>query len=206
MRVPGPGARDCRVHPATSGPPSSPARSASRPHSRSAAIYLALGAQISRDLVRSDNVFVDGAIISLSAIAIGVVAIAARSVAPRVAVTVGPGLALVGLGLLVVAGLSHSLPAFIGSSLIAGAGYSLMFSGGLGLVTMSAPAHHRAAVHLGRLHHRVPRAGPPRRWGIGAIATAAGLQFALEVGAPVILLLGVAALVVANTRRAPVPA
>ena len=169
------------------------------------AIYLALGAQIARDLVRSDNVFVDGAIISLSAIAIGAVAIAARSVAPRVAVTVGPGLALVGLGLLVVAGLSHSLPAFIGSSLIAGAGYSLMFSGGLGLVTRSAPAHHRAAVISAAyvIGYLVQAAAA---LGIGAIATAAGLQFALEVGAPAVLLLGLAALVVANTRRAPVPA
>src|SRR4029453_15536666 len=42
--------------------------------------------------------------------------------------------------------------------------------------------------------------------GLGVLATTTGLQFALELGAPVILLLGVAALVVANTarRRAPV--
>jgi MFS family permease len=168
------------------------------------AIFLALGAQIARELVRSDNAFVDGAIISLSAVAIGVVAVLARPLPPRVAVTVGPGLALVGLGLLVVAGLAHSLPAFVASSLIAGAGYSLMFSGGLGLVTSSAPAHHRAGVIsaayvVGYLVQALAALG------LGVVATTSGLQLALDVGVPIILLLGVAALVVANApRRMPV--
>jgi MFS family permease len=171
------------------------------------AIFLALGAQIARDLVRSDNAFLDGAIISLSAVTIGVVAVLARPLRPRAAVTLGPVLAIVGLGLLIVAGLDHSLPAFIASSLVAGAGYSLMFSGGLGLVTSSAPAHHRAAVIsaayvVGYLVQAVAALG------LGVLATTSGLQFALELGAPVILLLGVAALVVANTagRRVPVAA
>ncbi|MBT2517344.1 MFS transporter [Streptomyces sp. ISL-90] len=171
------------------------------------AIFLALGAQIARDLVRSDNAFLDGAIISLSAVTIGVVAVLARPLRPRAAVTLGPVLAIVGLGLLIVAGLDHSLPAFIASSLVAGAGYSLMFSGGLGLVTSSAPAHHRAAVIsaayvVGYLVQAVAALG------LGVLATTSGLQFALELGAPLILLLGVAALVVANTarRRAPVAA
>lgn len=164
------------------------------------AIFLALGAQIARDLVRSDNAFVNGAIISISAVTIGVVAVLARPLRPRVAVTLGPVLALVGLGLLIVAGLDHSLPAFIASSLVAGAGYSLMFSGGLGLVTGSAPAHHRAAVIsaayvVGYLVQAVAALG------LGVLATTAGLQVALEIGAPVILLLGVAALVVANAGR-----
>jgi len=168
------------------------------------AIFLALGAQIARDLVRSDNAFLDGAIISLSAVTIGVVAVLARPLRPRAAVTLGPVLAIVGLGLLIVAGLDHSLPAFIASSLVAGAGYSLMFSGGLGLVTSSAPAHHRAAVIsaayvVGYLVQAVAALG------LGVLATTSGLQFALELGAPVILLLGVAALVVANTARRRVP-
>ena len=168
------------------------------------AIFLALGAQIARDLVRSDNAFVDGAIISLSAVAIGVVAVLARPLRPRLAVTLGPVLAIAGLGLLIVAGLDHSLPAFIASSLIAGAGYSLMFSGGLGLVTTSAPTHQRAAVIsaayvVGYLVQALAALG------LGVLATTSGLQLALDVGAPLILLLGVAALAVANApRRVPV--
>ena len=164
------------------------------------AIFLALGAQIARDLVGSDNVFVDGAIISLSAVVIGVVAVLARGLSPRLAVTLGPLLAIAGLGLLIVSGLSHSLPAFLASSIVAGAGYALMFSGGLGLVTRSAPVHERAAVIsaayvVGYLLQAAAALG------LGALATASGLQVALDVGAPLILLLGVAALVVANLPR-----
>jgi len=164
------------------------------------AIFLALGAQIARDLVGSDNVFVDGAIISLSAVVIGVVAVLARGLRPRLAVTLGPLLAIAGLGMLIVSGLSHSLPAFLASSIVAGAGYALMFSGGLGLVTRSAPVHERAAVIsaayvVGYLLQAAAALG------LGALATASGLQVALDVGAPLILLLGVAALVVANLPR-----
>lgn len=171
------------------------------------AIFLALGAQIARDLVGSDNVFVDGAIIALSAVVIGVVAVLTRSLRPRLAVTLGPLLATVGLGLLIVSGLAHSLPAFLASSVVAGAGYSLMFSGGLGLVTASAPVHERAAVIsaayvVGYLLQAAAALG------LGALATSSGLQVALDVGAPIILVLAVAALVVANLprRRAPLPA
>ena len=102
--------------------------------------------------------------------------------------------------MLIVAGLAHSLPAFIVASLVAGAGYSLMFSGGLGLVTASAPAHHRAGVIsaayvIGYLVQAVAALG------LGVLATSVGLQAALEIGAPIILLIGVASLVVANTQR-----
>ncbi len=103
------------------------------------------------------------------------------------------------------AGLDPLAPAFLGSPLLAGAGYSLMFSGGLGLVAPSAPAHHRAAVISSAYMIGYP-VQAVAALGLGALATSAGLQTALEVGAPLILLLGVAAVVVANARPAPVPA
>ena len=73
-------------------------------------------------------------------------------------------------------------------------------SGGLGLVTTSAPVHERAAIIsaayvVGYLLQALAALG------LGAIATASGLQAALDLGAPLILLLGVAALVVANLPR-----
>ncbi|SFR71486.1 Predicted arabinose efflux permease, MFS family [Agromyces sp. CF514] len=164
------------------------------------AIFLALGAQIARDLVRTTDAFVDGAVIALSAISIGVVALLARRMPPRLAVTIGPALAAAGLGLLVYAGVAHSLPAFIAASLVAGGGYSLMFSGGLGLVTTTAPAHERAAVIsaayvVGYLVQALAA------FGLGALATAYGLQPALEVGAPLILAIGLASFAVANLGR-----
>ncbi len=163
------------------------------------AIYLALGAQVARDLVGSSDALVGGAIISLSAVSIGVVAVLARGLSPKVAVTVGPVAATAGLGLLVLAGASHSLLSFVASSLVGGAGYSLLFAGGLGLVTRSAPAHHRAAVMsaayvVGYLLQAVAALG------IGALATGAGLLEALEIGSPVVLAIGLAALVLANAR------
>jgi MFS family permease len=62
------------------------------------AIYLALGAQVARDLVGSDDAFVGGAVISVSAAAIGVVAVLARKLSPRLAVTIGPTVAAAGSG------------------------------------------------------------------------------------------------------------
>ena len=164
------------------------------------AIYLALGAQVARDLVGSDDAFVGGAIISVSAAAIGVVAVLARKLSPRLAVTLGPPVAAVGLGLLVWAGLDHSIVLFLGSSVIGGAGYSLLFAGGLGLVTQSAPSRQRAAVMssayvVGYLLQALAALG------IGALATGAGLLKALEVGSPIVIAIGVVALALANARR-----
>ena len=169
------------------------------------AIFLALGAQIARDLVRSDDAFVGGAIISVSAVVIGVVAVLARRLAPRTAVTAGPAAATLGLALLIGAGLAHSLPLFLASSVVAGAGYSLLFSGGLGLVTLSAPVHHRAAV-LSAAYVVAYVLQAAAALGIGALATSSTLLRALEIGSPLVLALGVAALVVARTgnRAAPV--
>lgn len=167
------------------------------------AIFLALGAQVARDLVHSDDVFVDGLVLAVSAVVIGAVAIAARGLRPRVAVSVGPVFLAGGLGLLIGAGLAHSLPAFLGASIAAGAGYSLLFSGGLGLVTGSAPVHERGAV-ISAAYVVAYLFQAAAALGLGAVATSAGLQAALDVGAPVIVLIAVAAMVVANlpARRA----
>ena len=169
------------------------------------AVYLALGAQIARDLVGSTNALVSGAIISVSAVVIGVVAVAARRLAPRIAVTVGPVLVLVALLLLDYAGVLQSLPLFLGSSVIGGAGYSLMFAGGLGLITAAAPAQHRGAmISLAYVIGYAVQAAAALV--LGAIATTAGLQTAIEVATPTLTLIGLAALVTVRLRRpSPTP-
>src|SRR4029079_8665222 len=151
-------------------------------------------------LVGSADAFVGGAIISLSAVSIGVVAVLTRRLTPRLAVTLGPVAASAGLGLLVLAGIAHSLLFFLGSSLVGGAGYSLLFAGGLGLVTRSAPAHQRAGVMstayvVGYLLQALAALG------IGALATGGGLLEALELGSPIVLGIGLAAPVLANGGR-----
>jgi MFS family permease len=163
-------------------------------------VFLALGAQIGRDLVGSDNALTDGAIISISAVAIGLVAVVGRRIPPRLAVTVGPFFALVGLGAIILAGADHSLGLFIASSVLGGTGYSLLFAGGLGLVSSSAPAHHRGAV-ISAAYVFGYAFQAATALGLGAIATSANLQVALEIGSPVIVAIGVVALVLANARR-----
>ena len=166
------------------------------------AIFLALGAQIAHDLVQSDNVLIDGAVISVSAIMIGVVAVLTRRLAPRIAVSIGPAFTLVGLLLLVLAGLQQSLLLFLASSVVAGTGYALLFSGGLGLIAAAAPEQHRgAALSLAYVVGYALQAAAAL--GLGALATRAGLQTALEVGTPLITAIGVGAAVVANLRRRP---
>lgn len=164
------------------------------------ALFLALGAQIARELIRSDNALVDGAIISISAVMIGVVAIASRSLPARIALLLGPIALAIGLGSLIASGAAHSLPLFIVASVFSGTGYSLMFSGGLGMIAASAPSHHRGAVIsaayvIGYLLQAATALG------LGAVATSAGLLAALEVGGPLLVAVGIVSLLLANARR-----
>lgn len=168
------------------------------------AIFLALGAQIARDLVGSSNAFVDGLIISLSAVVIGVVAIAARAVPARTALTLGPVFATVGLAALLGAGLAESLVLFLVSSVLGGVGYSFMFAGGLGLVASSAPTHHRgmvlsAAYVVGYVLQAATALG------LGALVGPIGLQATLEIGVPVVLAIGFLSLVLARRNPPPPP-
>jgi len=164
------------------------------------AVFLALGAQIARQLIRSDNAFVDGAIISISAVMIGVVAILARRLPARTSLFFGPISLALGLGTLIGSGLAHSLLLFVVASILSGTGYSLLFSGGLGLVAASAPEHRRGAVIsaayvIGYLLQALCALG------LGAIATSAGLLTAIEIGALPLVALAVAALLLANLGR-----
>ncbi len=168
------------------------------------ALFLALGAQIARQLIRSDNAFVDGAVISISAVMIGVVAILARPLPARISLFFGPIALALGLTTLVGSGLAHSLVLFIVASVLSGTGYSLLFSGGLGMIAASAPEHRRGAViSAAYVIGYVLQAATAL--GLGAIATSAGLLTAIEIGSPLIVLLGVAALLLANLRRRAVP-
>ncbi len=160
-------------------------------------VFLGLGAQIARDLVRSDNALVDGAIISISAIVIGVVAVLGRKLAPRIALSFGPLPLLLGLSALIGAGLLHSLPLFIASAVLTGTGYSLLFSGGLGVITATAPAHHRASV-ISAAYVIGYLAQAAAALGLGAIATGAGLLLAIELGSALLLTLAIVAFLLIN--------
>ncbi len=163
-------------------------------------VFLALGAQVALDLVQSTNALIDGAIIAISAIAIGVVAILARSLPPRMALGIGPAPILLGLSALVGAGLLHSVVLFVISSVLTGGGYSLLYAGGLGIIGATAPAHHRAAIISAAFTvGYVIQAAVALV--LGTVATGAGLLPAIELGAVVLVALALGAAIVANVGR-----
>jgi MFS family permease len=164
------------------------------------AVFLALGAQIAQQLIHADNAFVNGAILSISAFVIGLVAILSRRLSARIALFAGPIILAAGLGSLIGSGTTHSLTLFVLASILSGAGYSLMFSGGLATISAGAPVRHRGAVLsaayvVGYLLQALSALG------FGALATTTGLLPALEIGAPVLVALGLASLLLANLPR-----
>lgn len=165
-------------------------------------VVLAMGAQIARQLVGASNVLVTGGVLSVSAVAIGVVALLARRLPARVLVAGGTVASVVGLGLLTAAAATHSLPLFLVASALGGAGYSLNFLGGLTLVNAFAPARHRAGMLSSVLVVAYLLQGVTALL-LGASATVSGLQVALDLGTPAISLVCVAALVLVLTLARP---
>lgn len=163
------------------------------------AIFLGVGAQFARDTVRSDDAFVNGVVLAISAAAIGVVALLAGRLRAATALRLGALAAVAGQALMIAAGATHSMPFLVLYSLVGGAGYSLLFSGGVTLVTQSAPAEHRAATTssaylVAYLVQAVVALG------VGALGTAVDLQTALVAGSATVVALTLAALLALRSR------
>jgi MFS family permease len=160
-------------------------------------VFLALGAEVARDLIGTSNVFVIGLVLAILSSMVAVTAIAARRFEAGRQVAVGAGTTLAALALLEGSATAHSLPWFILTTVVGGMSYGLLFSGGLGLISTFAPAHHRggtvAAVYLVAyvLQGTIALA-------LGLVATASGLSAALLVGVLVIGLLALVALLLAG--------
>jgi MFS family permease len=166
------------------------------------AVVLSLGASIGQQLVGSTNAFVTGSIIAVSMVVIGVVALASRKIPLVVAMPIALAATALGFASLVAAASSHSLGLFLLFCVLAGAGYSLLFAGGLQIVGKFAPAHHRAGTLSAVYLVAYLAQGATALW-LGAEATAGGLQHALDVGAPVIVALALAALVLVVVLARP---
>ena len=83
---------------------------------------------------------------------------------------------------------------------VGGVAYSFAFTGGLGLINRAAPTHHRGAT-LSLLYLFAYLLQALTAIGAGALATALGLGTAVDIMAPVLGLLCVAALVAGRSRR-----
>lgn len=166
------------------------------------ALFLSLGVQIAQALIHSDNALVNGAVISLNAVVIGASALVVRRWRSDVIIAGGAVTTLLGIGLLLLSSMEHSLPLFLVAGVVTGVGYSSLFSGGLGLINAKAPAHHRAgtvsSVYLVAYFLQGAIALL-----LGASATASGLQVALEIGVAIVAVLSVAAGALAVTIGRP---
>ncbi|WP_328518709.1 MFS transporter [Kribbella sp. NBC_00359] len=157
-------------------------------------VFLALGAQVARQLIGTENIFVIGLILAIMSATIGITAIVGRRFPAGRLVAVGAVATLVDLALLEASATAHSLPLFMITTVLGGISYGLLFSGGLGLITTHAPAHHRggtvAAVYLVAYVLQGAIALT-----LGLVATASGLGTALLLG--VIVIGSLAVLVIA---------
>ncbi len=148
-------------------------------------VFLALGAQVARQLIGTENIFIIGLILAIMSATIGVTAIAGRRFPVGGLVAVGAVATLVDIALLEASATTHSLPLFMATTVLGGISYGLLFSGGLGLITTHAPARHRggtvAAVYLVAYVLQGAIALT-----LGLVATASGLGTALLLGVIVI--------------------
>lgn len=164
-------------------------------------VFLALGAQIARDLVGSDNAFLAALSLATWPVAGIPAAMVARRLGARGAALPGGVLAATGSLLLLPAGSGQSLGLFLAASITSGLGYGLLFSSGFGTVVASATTTRRAG-NLAAMYLVVYLAQAGGAVAVGALATHQGLAAALALGMPVIALSCCAA-AAANLRRTP---
>jgi MFS family permease len=164
-------------------------------------LVLSLGGQVEHDLIGSSNALLNGAVLALFPIVLGLVGIAAKVLSSGIALSIGSVASVSGMGLLVIATGRHDLLAYLASTAVAGAGYSLLFVGGLQLINAAVPMHHRGGVLsalylLGYLSMGVVALV------LGVLATARGLGLAVDLGAGAITIMSIATLVLAFVTRA----
>jgi MFS family permease len=167
-------------------------------------VMLSLGAQIARDLVHSQNMLVNGAVIASFAIVWGVTSLLGKRMRAHVAVRTGGCAAAVSMVLLVFAAQTRSLPCLTLAVIGAGFGYSLLFLGGLAYVSEHADDAHKAA-SLSMMYCAGYAMQGATALALGMLASHIGLRAAVTYGAVVIAVLCVSTAVRAGIlhHRAP---
>jgi predicted MFS family arabinose efflux permease len=161
-------------------------------------LVLSLGGQVEHDLIGSPNAFLNGAVLSLFPIALGVVGIIARSLSPQMALIAGGLVSGLGMVLLMLAVGLRDLLIYLLATAAAGGAYSLLFVGGLQVISAAAPTHHRGGV-LSALYLLGYLSMGALALLLGAVATMRGLSLAVDLGATAIILMNVATLALATT-------
>ncbi len=164
------------------------------------AVFVALGAQVVRDLVGTDDAFLAAVALASWAAAIVPASLLARRMTPHAATVAGGGLAIIGTFVLLLAAWSDSLSVFLLASVLSGAGYGLLFYGGLGLVSASAAVDARAAT-LSVMYLIAYLAQGLTAVGIGWLASATTLDLAIAIGMSTIAALSLVTSVLAALER-----
>lgn len=152
------------------------------------AVFLALGAQIIRDVVGTADAFLAAATLATWPLAVVPTTLLARRIPTARAVRIGGLVAALGLALLLVAGVADSLAVFLGSAVLSGVGYGFLMYGGLGLVTAAADDGRRAST-FSSMYLVAYLAQGTTAVLVGALATATTLDAAVVVAVPVIVVL-----------------
>lgn len=144
-------------------------------------LVTSLGAQMAEQLVRSSNVFANGAALSIFAVALGVTGLIGRRLSARRAILIGSLASLGGMLFLAIAVLAHSLAAFVAATGASGIGYALMVYGGLAIVSARTPNAIRGAAMSAVFLFAYLFTGV-LALGLGRTATVLGLPVASLVG------------------------
>jgi hypothetical protein len=161
------------------------------------AIFLSLGSSMARELTGTTDLLVVGALLAISSIAIGVTALLLQRVPAHVSLTVGAIVSIVGLGVMELAAAQGSIALFVVWCVVGGVGYSFVFTGGLTLLNRTAlPEHRGATLSLLYLFSYLLQAITAVV--AGALATAVGLNAAIDIVAPGVAVLCLA-LIAATT-------
>jgi MFS family permease len=165
---------------------------------------LSLGGQVEHDLIGSPNALLNGAVIALFPVALGLIGTVAKGLSPRAALNVGSIASVLGMGLLVLAVSRHDLLIYLVATTTAGGSYSLLFAGGLRLIDLAGSSHHRGAV-FSALYLVGYLSMAALALVLGAVATARGLGVAICLGAAAITLMSLVTIVLTATTRSDAP-
>ena len=160
------------------------------------AMFLSLGAQMAREFTGTTDLIVIGVLLGTSSLTIGLTALFLSRVHSHVAIIIGGVLSLVGLGFMAASSVTGSIGWLLAWCIVGGVGYSFAFTGGLGMINRAAPAQHRGAT-LSLLYLFAYLLQALTAVGAGALATNLGLQDAVEIAAPAVGLVCLAAIVLA---------
>ncbi len=163
-------------------------------------IITSLGAQIAKELVQSSNVFVNGAVLALFAISLGVAGLFASRLDGIKAVVWGSVASIVGMFFLAAAIAQHTLFYFIPATSISGVGYALMVYGGLAIINPVTPENVRGGVMSG-LYLLAYLFTGILAVALGKVATLISMAVAALIGAGVMVVL--CAIVIALVVRLP---